>query len=228
MQSDPGAGTPHTGDDDDVWLDLVARLEEADDAFLESGLSGAGSAEAGHAATKGPDAHDGGDSGSGGSELGAPVPNATKPHGTEPQSTGPNSNEPKTVVDFDPLGVWHAQESSPPREPAAGSRFTATPSSIGDGGADFGPRDYEVDDDDEDGFVPEELPSLRNSDPAILMSWVGAAGGPLFLVFSAIFWRQVPTLLVVAVIMAFIAGTGYLIFRLPNHRDHDSGDGAVV
>ncbi|MDD0857553.1 hypothetical protein NHF46_06780 [Arthrobacter alpinus] len=61
-----------------------------------------------------------------------------------------------------------------------------------------------------------------------MMSWIGAAGAPLFLVFSAIFWRQIPTLLVMAVIVAFIAGTGYLLYRLPNHRDHDSGDGAVV
>lgn len=35
-------------------------------------------------------------------------------------------------------------------------------------------------------------------------------------------------MMVLAVIVAFLAGTGYLLFRLPNHRDHDSGDGAVV
>lgn len=212
MQSDPGAGTPHTGDDDEVWRDLVARLEEADDAFLESDLSNTDFSDT-------PDAHDGGHTSPSSSEADAPVTNVTKSP----------ANEPKTVVDFDPLGVWHAQESSAPREPAAGSRFGTNPNSTGEAGPDFGPRDYAVhDDDDDDGFVPEELPSLRNSDPAIMLSWLGAAGGPLFLVFSAIFWRQVPTLLVVAVIMAFIAGTGYLISRLPNHRDHDSGDGAVV
>lgn len=123
---------------------------------------------------------------------------------------------PKTVIDFDPLGVWQQQSSPVPREAAA------------PGSAAAGPRDYGVDEEDEGGFVPEELPSLRNSDPAIMASWIGAAGGPLFLVFSAIFWRQIPLLLVIAVIMAFIAGTGYLLYRLPNHRDHDSGDGAVV
>ncbi|MHA7176054.1 hypothetical protein ACX80D_05315 [Arthrobacter sp. Sr24] len=222
MQSDPGAGTPHTGDDDEIWRDLVSRIEEANDAFLENRLSDTsdrGVADVDSADPHSADAHDGGDTGSSSSEAGLPVSSATKP----------TDAEPKTVVDFDPLGVWHSQESPAPTEPAAESRFAATPSGTSDGGADFGPRDYAVDDDDDiDSFVPEELPSLSNSDPAIVMSWVGAAGGPLFLVFSAIFWRHVPTLLVVAVIMAFVAGIGYLLYRLPNHRDHDSGDGAVV
>ncbi|MEO6530526.1 MAG: hypothetical protein ABIN10_10560, partial [Specibacter sp.] len=71
-------------------------------------------------------------------------------------------------------------------------------------------------------------PSLANAEPAIVLSWIGAAGGPIFLVIAAIFWRQIPMTLVFGVIAAFLAGTGYLLYRLPNHRDHDSGDGAVV
>lgn len=202
MQSDPGAGTPHTGDDDEVWRDLVSRLEEPDDSFLDDG----------------PDATaPGGTNGTG-------TPGTGRNDGGTPGRAAP---EPKTVIDFDPLGVWHGQATPAPREPAADSRFASPAGATGDGNGSFGPRDYDAEEDDGD-FVPEELPSLRNSDPAIMMSWIGAAGGPLFLVFSAIFWRQAPTLLVVAVIMAFIAGTGYLLFRLPNHRDHGDGDGAVV
>ncbi len=185
MQSDPGAGVPHTGGDDDaVWRDLVSRLEEPDDAFLD-----------GQEPRLETDAH------------APPAPPAESGGG------------PKAVIDFDPLGVWQQQSTPAPREPAAAEsgHVPAT-----------GPRDYDTDDEDEGEFVPEELPSLRNSDPTIMASWIGAAGGPLFLVFSAIFWRQIPMLLVIAVIMAFIAGTGYLLYRLPNHRDHDSGDGAVV
>ncbi|MHA7304583.1 hypothetical protein ACX80E_04950 [Arthrobacter sp. TMN-49] len=162
MHSDPGAGTPHPGGtDDEVWRDLVARLEEAEDSFLSA-----------------PE------------EPGTP-------------SGGPDA---KGVTDFDPLGVWQRQAAS--AEPP------------------MGPRDY-VAADDED-FVPEELPSLANAEPAIMLSWIGAAGGPIFLVIAAIFWRQIPTMLVIAVVAAFLAGTGYLLYRLPNHRDHDSGDGAVV
>ena len=175
MQSDPGAGVPHTGgNDDEVWRELVARLEESDDAFMEhpQALPGAG-------------------------------PARVEPH---------DAGEPKSVIDFDPLGVWQ-QSGAAPEEPG-----TQAP-------AAWGPRDHEAPDEGE--FVPAELPSLSQSDPAIMASWIGAAGGPLFLVFSAIFWRQAPLLLVVGVIIAFIAGTGYLFYRLPSHRD-DDGDGAVV
>lgn len=183
MQSDPGADTPHTGgNDDEVWRDLVSRLEEADDAFMDS------------------------------SDV------VETPEGPV---AGP---EAKGVVDFDPLGVWQRQSEPARREPAAGGH----PGDHSGRPAEFGPRDYAVDDEDGDEFVPEELPSLRNTEPAIMLSWIGAAGGPLFLVFSAIFWRQIPMMMVLAVIVAFLAGTGYLLFRLPNHRDHDSGDGAVV
>lgn len=191
MQSDPGAGVPHTGgNDDEVWRDLVARLEEPDDAFLDSTQSL-------------PDADTDAD-----------------PHAGSgvPTGTDTKNNDPKSVTDFDPLGVWQQLSGPAPHEPAV-------PGQRGD--SDFGPRDYAVED-DEGEFVPEELPSLSQSDPAIMASWIGVAGGPLFLVFSAIFWRQAPLLLVIAVIVAFIAGTGYLLYRLPNHRDHDSGDGAVV
>lgn len=182
MHSDPGAGTPHPGGtDDEVWRDLVARLEEPEDSFLDA-----------------PDAS-------------AMAP-ATGTSTVEP--------EPKGVVDFDPLGVWQRQEAPAPLErPGTDDTAGAAPSQ--------GPRDYVAEDDDE-GFVPEELPSLANAEPAVVLSWIGAAGGPIFLVIASIFWRQIPMMLVFAVIGAFLAGTGYLLYRLPSHRDHDSGDGAVV
>ena len=181
MQSDPGAGVPHTGgNDDEVWRELVARLEEPDDAFME------------HPQAR-PDAG---------------------PARVQPNDAG----EPKGVIDFDPLGVWQQSGPAPGEPEEPGMQAPAA----------WGPRDHEVTDDGEGEFVPEELPSLSQSDPAIMASWIGAAGGPLFLVFSAIFWRQAPLLLILGVIVAFIAGTGYLFYRLPSHRDHDSGDGAVV
>ncbi|ALV45499.1 hypothetical protein MB46_08340 [Arthrobacter alpinus] len=166
MQSDPGAGAPHTGgNDDEVWRDLVARLEEREDAFMD-----------------GPDAN--------------------------------QPADPKSVSDFDPLGVWRSESLPHP--------------DANDADADEGgPRDYDPEDLDDE-FVPEEPPSLSNTEPAIMLSWIAAAGGPLFLLFSAIFWRQAPMLLIVGVIAAFLAGAGYLLFRLPNHRDDDGGDGAVV
>lgn len=167
MQSDPGAGSPQTGgNDEEIWLDLVARLEDVEDSFMsEPGL-------------------------------------------LAPPETG--RSEPKRVQDFDPLGVWAAQ-------PAADDGDTSA----------SGPRDYAVEDSADD-FVPGEPPVLRNTEPAIMLSWIGAVGGPLFLVFASIFWRQAPMILVIGVIMAFLGGAGYLLFRLPDHRDDSKGDGAVV
>lgn len=204
MQSDPGPGTPQTGgNDEEIWRDLVARLEEPDDAFMDD--DDAPSAAPGN---------DGADS-------------------AAPASPGPTgATEPKGVVDFDPLGVWQQEAEPAPRERSAGERAGGERAggTAHDDEAAWGPRDYAAadDEDDEGGFVPEDLPSLRNSEPAIVLSWIGAAGAPLFLVFASIFWRSVPMTLVLCAVAAFVAGVGYLIYRLPAHRDHDDGDGAVV
>lgn len=203
MQSDPGAGVPHTGgNDDEVWRDLVARLEEPDDAFMDGPHALPGAATSAGTNTSEPTS----------AEL-----NSAESKSGDPATSDPS--DPKGVIDFDPLGVWQQLSEPAPREPAAPGQ---------QGPPAFGPRDYAAQDEGEGEFVPEELPSLGESDPAIMASWIGAAGGPLFLVFSAIFWRHAPWLLVMAVIVAFIAGTGYLLYRLPNHRDHDGDDGAVV
>ncbi|MCU6479168.1 hypothetical protein [Arthrobacter sp. A2-55] len=204
MQSDHGHEVPNAGGNDGdeaAWLDLVARLQEPADAFMESALDTADDGgEGGGPAAAGPD-----DGGAGGSPAG-----------------GPDAGPQKGVVDFDPLGVWQRSTDPAPAEPGYGEGF-----SEGGGARNGGPRDYEADG-LPDEFVPEELPSLAGADPAIMLSWIGAAGGPIFLVLAAIFWRGIQLLAVIGVIVAFLAGTGYLLYRLPNHRDHDDGDGAVV
>lgn len=178
MQSDHGHDQPATGGndgengDEEVWRDLVARLQEPE--FMD-GLD---------------------------------------------DDSPDDFQDAKGVGDFDPLGVWQRQSSPAPSEPVYGQGPQT-------GSAAAGPRDYEADDLDEE-FVPAELPSLAGADPAIVVSWIGAAGGPIFLVIAAIFWRSIPLFGVLGVIAAFLAGTGYLLYRLPKNRDHDSGDGAVV
>lgn len=216
MQSDPGPGTPQTGgNDEEIWRDLVARLEEPDDAFMDDGDTPPG--ESGTSSSAVP-----GNEGTGATSTSA-VASGSAPAPIEPSS----ESESKGVVDFDPLGVWQQAAEPAPRERSAGERAIGlTP----DEPATWGPRDYTAsdDEDDEGGFVPEDLPSLRNSEPAVVLSWVGAAGAPLFLVFATIFWRSVPMPLVLGAVAAFVAGVGYLLYRLPSHRDHDDGDGAVV
>ena len=196
MQSDHGHDTPSkSGNDGDeaAWLDLVARLQEPDDSFMDG--------------PAGPYMADGAGPARGAAQVDGPADGDSHPG--------------KGVDDFDPLGVWRRQGAPAPQE-------RGYPQATGTGGpAATGPRDYDAEDLDED-FVPEDLPSLAGADPAIMLSWVGAAGAPIFLVLAAIFWRGIPLLGVIGVIVAFLVGTGYLLYRLPKNRDHDSGDGAVV
>ena len=90
-------------------------------------------------------------------------------------------------------------------------------------------------DDDEDGalaaldehFVPDEPPSLRPTDPVSALAWLGALGGPLFLLVAALAWRTAPSVLIGAAVLAFVAGFVTLVVRMPDERE-DTDDGAVV
>jgi hypothetical protein len=110
--------------------------------------------------------------------------------------------------DFDPLGL-----SRPASDAAPVSAAT-------------GPRDYEVNE-DEEGFVPEEPPSLAGTEPLTMLAWIGAAGGPLALLFTAMFWRSAPLPAVLGMVAAFLASVVYLITRLPREKD-DYDDGARI
>lgn len=201
MSTDHGKENPDThGNDDAVWLDLVARLEAPE--FMADTLGSAPEAR------KDPEI-------------------ATLKHGNESAEAvaipeAATTQEPKGVVDFDPLGVWEIQGEPAPKDDdfhQVSPRLAHDPPP--------GHRNYSVEELDED-FVPEELPSLAGTEPILMLSWIGAVGGPLFLIFAVIFWRGMPILAVFAVVIAFLAGTGYLLSKLPNNRDHDDGDGAVV
>ncbi|MET3811187.1 hypothetical protein [Arthrobacter sp. UYEF3] len=135
----------------------------------------------------------------------------------------------RTFSDFDPLGL----AAPPPLEPRPGGR-PAPRESVGHDGAAVnaegntgrGPRDYEPDDGDGD-FVPEEPPSLAGSDPMTVLAWLGAVGGPIALLLSAIFWRSAPLLAVAGIVVAFAASVVFLIMKLPQEKD-DHDDGARV
>lgn len=94
-----------------------------------------------------------------------------------------------------------------------------------------GPRDYSSSDgdvlDDDEGFVPEEPPPLGTGDPLTVLAWVGAAGGPIALLLIAMFWRSAPLGATLGILVVFLAGAGYLISKLPKHRDIGD-DGAEV
>ncbi|MGO4493446.1 hypothetical protein AB4Y86_15330, partial [Arthrobacter sp. 2YAF22_2] len=138
---------------------------------------------------------------------------------------GPGDGTPaaRTFRDFDPLGL----AAPPPPEPHAGR--PAAQDGVGhhrDGGSDGdaapGPRDYEPE--DEGDFIPEEPPTLAGSDPMTVLAWLGAVGGPIALLLSAIFWRTAPPLAVAGMVVAFAASVVFLIMKLPQEKDeHDDG-----
>ena len=53
-------------------------------------------------------------------------------------------------------------------------------------------------------------------------------GGPLFLLIAALFWRDLPQLLLLLAVAAFVGGFAVLVVRMPRDRADDDDDGAVV
>jgi hypothetical protein len=77
-------------------------------------------------------------------------------------------------------------------------------------------------------YVPPDPPPL-GGDIVSRLSWAAVLGGPLFLVFAVLFWRELPHLLMLAALAAFVGGFVALVARMPRDRDPgDDDDGAVV
>ena len=201
---DPDSSDSHAGQDDAVWLDLVARLEGKDPG-AEPGT---------------PDVPAGGDD----------VERPAAPLADGPASAGSAAHRP--FSDFDPLGLsagapieLSAEERRAQGQAAGGS--PAGGAATDDPDAAPGPRDYEAEDGDSyipGEFVPEEPPSLAGADPMTVLAWLGAVGGPVALVMSAMFWRSAPLMAILGMVAAFAASLVFLIMKLPGEKDeHDDG-----
>ena len=202
----PGSGSPDQGanQDDAVWLDLVARLEE------DSGAGGA--------AETGPD--DSGDSGGDEGATGAP-----------PRSATFRDFDPLGLAGTAPTELSAAERLA--SAPGAGDGGRTGAGAAGHAGASGqpgsaagGPRDYEVEGDD-GAFVPEEPPSMAGTDPLTMLAWLGAVGSPVALVLSAMFWRSAPVLAVMGMVAVFVLAVVYLVMKLPQEKD-ENDDGARV
>ena len=143
----------------------------------------------------------------------------------EPMTAAEETDGPagRSFRDFDPLGL-----SAPaPTEPSAAERSATPPGQPAEAGltardSPGGPRDYELEEDE--GFVPEEPPSLAGTDPLTMLAWLGAVGGPVALLMSAMFWRSAPLLAVLGIVTVFVVSVIYLIMKLPTDKDeHDDG-----
>ena len=144
-------------------------------------------------------------------------------HGSGSSSSSPTV---RTFRDFDPLGLAGAapiELSAKERlAPGPGNPAAAAGNEVPD--TTSGPRDYEPDDDDDGAFVPEEPPSLAGADPMTVLAWLGAVGGPIALVLSAMFWRSAPLVAILGIVVVFAASVVFLIMKLPGEKDeHDDG-----
>ena len=78
---------------------------------------------------------------------------------------------------------------------------------------------------DEESYEPPPPPPLPRPSLVTGLAWCAAIGGPLFLVFCAMFWRGAPSLVVAGAVAAFAGGFVTLVLRM---SDNDTDDGAVV
>lgn len=200
----PDSGSPDqsANQDDAVWLDLVARLE----ADSVPGINAADTSGA-----------------AGVADPGNPTDAANETAPADPAGPPDTTGKAASFRDFDPLGLAGAA----PTELSAAERLAASPPSrpAEDSPASQGPRDFEVE--DEDGFVPEEPPSLAGTDPLTMLAWLAAVGGPVALLLSAMFWRSAPLLAILGIVAVFVLGVVFLIMKLPQEKD-ENDDGARV
>jgi hypothetical protein len=199
---DPDSPDPRANQDDAVWLDLVARLE-------------------GKVPDTGPGTPEVTDGGSG--------PGRPAVSGTD----APGPAAPRPFSDFDPLGlsVGAPVELSAEERQAQARAGAGLPDNAAAGEDQplvSGPRDSEPGDDDDvhlpGDFVPEEPPSLAGADPMTVLAWLGAVGGPVALVLSAMFWRSAPLMAILGMVAAFAASVVFLIMKLPGEKDeYDDG-----
>lgn len=119
----------------------------------------------------------------------------------------------------------------PTRPPESASAQGATAEDVTPSWVQRSREDIEAEVDalvDADGFVPPDPTPLPHGDLTTRLSWVGVIGGPLFLVFAALFWNDLPQWLLLTAVVAFVGGFATLVARMPSDRDEDDDDGAVV
>ena len=213
---DPDSADSSANQDDAVWRDLVARLEGRD-------------AAASPVTPEALESREGNEIGEGNDDDPGPeAPGTDDASGVDPNG----SAAPRPFSDFDPLGLsagapveLSAEERQAQSQAAGGP--SAGAARAGRSGAAPGPRDYEGAEDDPLGpgeFVPDEPPSLAGADPLTVLAWLGAVGGPVALLISAMFWRSAPLMAVLGMVAAFAASVVFLIMKLPGEKDeHDDG-----
>ncbi len=81
---------------------------------------------------------------------------------------------------------------------------------------------------DEEGYTPPEPPPLPKGDLVSRSAWAGVIGGPVFLLVAALAWTDLPPVLLLLALTAFVGGFVTLVARMPGQAPDDPDDGAVV
>ncbi|MGL5858695.1 MAG: hypothetical protein ACRC35_09895 [Angustibacter sp.] len=145
------------------------------------------------------------------------------------RSDPPSADEPTTTASRWPTGPV---DHPPPADdlvdpPVDGGLGHGHDRPVAGGPPELGPRDWEPASDQEH-FVPPEPPPLPRGDPATRLAWAAVLLGPVFLLCSALFWRDIARWWLIMAAAAFVAGFVALAARLPARRDDSDDDGAVV
>ncbi|WP_078901077.1 hypothetical protein [Actinacidiphila yeochonensis] len=94
-----------------------------------------------------------------------------------------------------------------------------------------GPRNYELDEDDEDAhFVPPEPPPLPEADLTTKFGWIAVLGGPLLLIVFVLLQLELAWWVILVGVGGFLGGFATLVSRMRTGEDDDDlpGGGAVV
>lgn len=82
---------------------------------------------------------------------------------------------------------------------------------------------------DDEHYIPPPPPPLPRTDATTKFAWIGLAGGPLYLLLSALLQWDGPGWATFAAVAAFVGGFVTLVLRMGDERKDDGpDDGAVV
>lgn len=77
-------------------------------------------------------------------------------------------------------------------------------------------------------FVPPDPDFELSADRLRNLGWFAVVAAPVLAVLAIVLWRDAPTSAYVTLVGMFLAGAALLVWRMPTHRDDDSGDGGAV
>jgi hypothetical protein len=94
-----------------------------------------------------------------------------------------------------------------------------------------GPRDFEIEEEDEGHFEPPEPPPLPQADATTKFAWLAVLGGPALIFAYILLQEEMPWWAITVGIGGFLGGFATLVARMRPGGDEDDdlpGGGAVV